>query len=158
MTPSNRQERPWDDAAAEAAIRPHAVVRGGLLPALHALQDLFGYVDGRAVALLASAFRLSRADVHGVITFYHDFRHEPAARHVVKLCRAEACQAMGCRTLEADLVRQLGVAMGETGARVTLEPVYCLGLCATGPAAIVDDRLMGRATAARIVAALDDAA
>ena len=158
MESSSLQQQQWDDAAAEAAIRPHAAVRGGLLPALHALQDLFGYVDGRAVGQLAEAFRLSRADVHGVITFYHDFRHEPAARHVVKLCRAEACQAMGCRALEDELVQRLGVAMGATGERVTLEPVYCLGLCATAPAAIVDDRLMGRATVARILSALDDAA
>lgn len=141
---------------AEQVIAPHVATEGGLLPALHDLQAAFGFISDEAVRLLAQAFNLSRAEVYGVVTFYHDFRRAPAGRHVVKLCQAEACQAMGSRDLAAHARERLGVALGGTTAdgRVTLQPIYCLGLCATAPSAMVDGRVLGRVTAARLDAAL----
>jgi formate dehydrogenase subunit gamma len=111
------------------------------------------------VPALADALNLSRAEVHGVVTFYHDFRREPAGRHVLKICRAEACQAMGGEALVARAEDRLGVACGSTSAdgRVTLEPVYCLGLCATGPSAMVDGKVVGRLTAPKLDALLKEA-
>ena len=131
---------PWSEAAAADVIASHAGRQGATLPILHALQERFGYVDRSAVPLIADALNLSRAEVHGVVTFYHDFRAAPAGRHVVKLCRAEACQAVGAVALAAHAQRQLGIGWHETTAdgRVTLEPVFCLGLCACGPAALID--------------------
>lgn len=142
----------WDDTHARAIIARHADLEGPLLPMLHALQAEFGHVPGEAVPLLAEALDLSQAEVHGVITFYHDFRHEPPGRHVLKMCRAEACQSMGGEDLVAKAERSLGVACGETSAdgRVTLEPVYCLGLCATAPSAMLDGRLVGRLTLGKL--------
>lgn len=114
--------------------------RGASLPLLHALQDEFGHIDDAMVPHVAEALNLSRADVHGVVTFYHDFRRQPAGRHVVRLCRAESCQARGGAAIERAAVDRLGVAMGATrgDGQVSLEPVYCLGMCATGPNALVD--------------------
>ncbi len=120
--------------------------RTQLLPLLHAVQAEFGFIDDAMVPLVAKVLNLSRADVHGVITFYHDFRRKPAGRHVVKLCRAEACQARGGAMVEAAAAAALRVPMGETRAdgAVTLEPIYCLGLCAIGPAGQVNDRVLAR--------------
>lgn len=129
-----------------------AATPGALLPFLHALQDELGYVSEDAIPLIAQALNLSRAEVHGVVSFYHDFRRKPAGAHVVKLCRAESCQARGGALIERSMAERLGVAMGETSAdgRVTLEPVYCLGLCATGPNALVDGVPMSRIDTAKI--------
>lgn len=115
-------------------------LRGALLPLLHALQGEFDYIDDALIPHVAEALNLSRAEVHGVVTFYHDFRRAPAGRHVVRLCRAESCQARGGAAIERAAVDRLGVAMGTTSGdgRVSLEPVYCLGLCAIGPNALVD--------------------
>lgn len=126
--------------------------RDQLLPLLHALQDEIGYVDDALVPHIASGLNLSRADVHGVLTFYHDYRRQPAGRHIVKLCRAESCQARGGAAIEAIAAERLGVAMGETrrDGQVTLEPVYCLGLCAIGPNAMVDGRPVARIDAAAL--------
>lgn len=137
---------PFSEARTAALCAANARVEGPLLPALHAIQAAFGHIPAAAVPVIAEAFNLSRAEVHGVLTFYHDFRSEPAGRHVVKLCRAEACQAMGAERLVACAEDRLGVACGGTSAdgRVTLEPVYCLGLCATAPAAMVDGEVIGR--------------
>lgn len=112
-----------------------------LLPMLHALRDEFGYIDDLMVPAIASALNISRADVHGVVTFYHDFRREPPGRHRVRLCRAESCQARGAAAIERLMTDRLGLRMGETSAdgRVTFDAVYCLGLCATGPNAMIDD-------------------
>lgn len=112
-----------------------------LLPILHALQGEFGYIDDLMVPAVASALNISRADVHGVVTFYHDFRRQPPGRHRVRLCRAESCQARGAAAIERIATERLGLRIGETSAdgRVTLDAVYCLGLCATGPNAMVDD-------------------
>jgi formate dehydrogenase subunit gamma len=120
--------------------------RDQLLPLLHALQDATGYIDDALVPAIASGLNLSRADVHGVLTFYHDYRRKPAGRHIVKLCRAESCQARGGAAIEAAAAARLGVAMGETrrDGQVSLEAVYCLGLCAIGPNALVDGRPVAR--------------
>ncbi len=127
-------------------------LEGPLLPILHAIQSAFGHVPQMAVPLIAEALNITRAEVHGVMSFYHDFREVPAGRHVVRICRAEACQAVGGAALADETLRKLGVEWHGTTANgaVTIEPVYCLGLCACGPAAMVDDRVVGRVDAARM--------
>ncbi len=124
---------------------------GGLLPLLHAVQAAVGYVPAEAVPGIATAMNLSRAEVHGVLTFYHDFRQEPAGRHQVQLCRAEACQAVGARELEAHATSTLGIEPGNTTSdgTVTLDAVYCLGNCACGPPVRIGDRVYGRVDAGR---------
>ena len=136
----------YDREAALSVIAAHAGMRGALLPLLHAVQDAIGFVPDALVPDIAEALNLSRADVHGVITFYHDYRRRPAGRHVVKICRAEACQARGGVAVAAAAAEQLGVTMGQTrdDGQVTLEAVYCLGLCATGPVARVDAARIAR--------------
>lgn len=137
---------PWSLEVARAIIAAKRDLPGALLPILHALQDAFGYIDGQAEPLIADILNLSRAEVHGVVTFYHDFRARPAGRHVLKLCRAESCQSRGSDALAARAEEQLGVSFGETTAdgRVTLEAVYCLGLCSVSPSAMLDGRIFGR--------------
>jgi formate dehydrogenase subunit gamma len=145
-------------AGTQIAARTAAIVdefkglEGPLLPILHGVQDEFGHVPQDALPVIAEALNLSRAEVHGVVTFYHDYRREPAGRHVVKLCRAEACQSMGSDSLAARLKQLLGIGFHETSAdgAVTLEPVYCLGLCACAPAAMVDGEVIGRLDADRL--------
>lgn len=123
---------------------------GALLPVLHGVQDTLGYIPPDAVPLIARELNLSRADVHGVISFYHYFRSKPAGRRVIYLCRAESCQAMGAVTLEKHIKERLDVDFHQTTANgaYTLEPVYCLGNCACSPAMMVDDELKGRLTPA----------
>lgn len=135
------EPRSWDAPRADAIIHEHRHREGATLPILHALQTEFGHVPADAVPMIADALNLSRAEVHGCLTFYHDFRREPAGRHVVKLCRAEACQAVGCDALHARLHAEWGVGWHGTTAdgRLTVEPVYCLGLCSNAPAALVDE-------------------
>ena len=143
---------PWSAARGAEIIAEHTHIQGATLVILHALQEAFGYVPEPVVPMIAEALSLTRAEVHGVVTFYHDFRHKPAGRHVLKLCRAEACQAAGGDALAARAEAKLGIAIGNTTAdeRVTLEPIYCLGLCATAPSAMLDGRLIGRLDEARI--------
>jgi formate dehydrogenase subunit gamma len=143
---------PWDAARGAEIIAEHDRREGATLVILHALQEAFGYVPEPAIPMIATALSLSRAEVHGVFTFYHDFRREPAGRHVLKLCRAEACQAAGGDALAARAEAKLGIALGHTTAdsRVTLEPIHCLGLCATAPSAMLDGRVVGRLNEARI--------
>ncbi len=150
---------PWDAARGAEIIAGHAGLEGATLVILHALQQAFGYVPEPAIPMIAQALNLSRAEVHGVFTFYHDFRHEPAGRHVLKLCRAEACQAAGGDALAARAEAKLGIAIGHTTAddRVTLEPIYCLGLCATAPSAMLDGRVVGRLDDARLDAFVAEA-
>ena len=150
---------PWDAARGAEIIAEHAELEGATLVILHALQEAFGYIPEPAIPMVASALNLSRAEVHGVFTFYHDFRKKPAGRHVLKLCRAEACQAAGGDALAARAETKLGIAFGETTAdeRVTLEPIYCLGLCATAPSAMLDGRLVGRLDEPRLDALLKQA-
>lgn len=121
-------------------------LEGPLLPILHEVQDQFGHVPQEALPVIANALNLSNAEVHGVVTFYHDYRCEPAGRHVLKLCQAEACQSMGSDAV-ADRLRQLlNIDFHQTAldGSVTLEPVYCLGLCACAPAAMLDGEVIGR--------------
>jgi formate dehydrogenase subunit gamma len=139
-------------------ISQYQELEGPLLPILHAIQAEFGFVPQEAVPVIAKALNLSRAEVHGVISFYHDFRETPAGRHIVKLCRAEACQAMGADRVADHARARLGVDWHGTTAdgAVTLDPVFCLGLCACAPAAMVDGRLVGRVDEARVDALLDE--
>ena len=137
-------------------IASHQGVEGPLLPILHAIQHQFGHVPQTALPVIAQALSLTKAEVHGVMSFYHDFREEPAGRHVVKLCRAESCQSVGADRVAAHAQARLGVDWHGTTAdgAVTLEPVFCLGLCACGPAARGDGRLVGRVDEARVDALL----
>jgi formate dehydrogenase subunit gamma len=150
---------PWDAARSAEIIAEQAHLEGATLVILHALQEAFGYVPEPAIPMIAAALNLSRAEVHGVFTFYHDFRRRPAGQHVLKLCRAEACQAAGGDALAARAEARLGIALGGTtpDESVTLEPIYCLGLCAVAPSAMLDGRLVGRLDEARIDALLAEA-
>lgn len=142
------------DAGLDSAVRSEVLAaiamfdprQDNLLPILHGIQDVLGHVPPASVTLIANALNLSRAEVHGVISFYHHFRSAPPGRHVLKLCRAEACQAMGARAIEAHVRARLGIGFNETSANdaVTLEPVYCLGNCACAPSAMLDDQVHGR--------------
>lgn len=151
------------DTTAEETARTLAAKHGNrpdaLIEILHDVQSELGFVPDSAVPALAQALNLSRAEVHGVVTFYHDFRSKPAGRHVLKLCRAEACQSMGGEAIVQRAEDRLGVSCGGTSAdgRVTLEPIYCLGLCATAPSAMIDGRIVGRMTAERLDALLKEA-
>lgn len=140
-----------DGLRLQSAVDAHASLPGALLPMLHAIQDEFGHVPDQAVPVIARSLNLSRAEVHGVITFYHHFRNHAPGRHVVQVCRAEACQAVGAVALEAHAKKCLGIDFHETTAdgAVTLEAVYCLGNCAVGPSLRVDDDIVGRVTPER---------
>jgi formate dehydrogenase subunit gamma len=151
----------WNDAMNSSAVslremidsvvETHRGKIGALLPILHSVQDKLGYIPPEAVPMLARDLRLSRAEIQGVIGFYHDFRTEPPGEHTVHICRAEACQAMGARELESHAGKRLGVAWGETTAdgKFTLQPVYCLGNCACAPSVRINDDLHARVTSAR---------
>lgn len=143
---------PWSHEVALETIGAHATQRGPLLPVLHALQETFGYVDPRAVPLVAKALNLSRADVHGVLTFYRDLRSTPPGKVRVQVCRGEACQAVGGHTLAEHATSSLGVDFGRTAddESVTLDEVFCLGNCALGPTVTVNDHLHGRVQAAKL--------
>jgi len=143
---------PWSPERATEVVQGHMGRRGPLLPVLHALLEEFGYLDPRAVPLVAGLLNLSRADVHGVVTFYNDFRSTPPGAVQVKICRAEACQSVGGRELAEHARTSLGVEFGgtsENGA-ATLDQVFCLGNCALGPSATVNGRLYGRVDADRL--------
>jgi formate dehydrogenase subunit gamma len=149
------------DAALNEQIRriaaDHVGRPGGVLPALHAVQARLGHVPAEATAILAELFNLSRAEIHGIVGFYHDFRRTPPGRHVVKLCRAEACQSMGGRASEAHAKERLHTDFHATSTdgRYTLEPVYCFGNCACAPAAMIDGKLHGRVTPQRFDQLID---
>jgi formate dehydrogenase subunit gamma len=144
---------------ARAIIAGETHREGATLVILHALQASFGYIPDEVIPMIAEALNLSRAEVFGVVGFYHDFRREPAGRTVVKLCRAEACQSMGGAALAAQAQDRLGIGWHGTtpDGAVTLEPVYCLGLCATAPAAAVNGEVVGRLNPARLDALLEAA-
>jgi len=139
-------------ASTEIASRTAAIIQelksleGPLLPILHEIQEEFGHVPQDALPVIAEALNISKAEVHGVVTFYHDYRSHPAGRHVLKVCQAEACQSMGSDTVAAKLKQLLGIGFHETtrDGAVTLEPVYCLGLCACAPSAMLDGEVIGR--------------
>lgn len=147
----NTQRPPWNEGRALTLIQGLKHLPGASLPILHALQDEFGYVPQEAIPLIADALVLSRAEVVGILNFYHDFRQEPGGRHTLKVCRAESCQSMGCEGLVRHLEERLGVEMGGTTAdgALTLQTVYCLGNCALSPAVLLDGDLYGRVTPER---------
>jgi formate dehydrogenase subunit gamma len=149
----------WDVDRAQSRIQELEHLPGALLPILHALQDEFGYVDKAAIPLIAGALNLSHAEVHGVLSFYHDFRRSPAGRHVLQMCRAEACQSMGCENVIRHVEDRLGVKLGETteDSSFTVEPVFCLGNCALSPAVMLDGKLYGRVSSDVADFLIDDA-
>lgn len=139
-------------ATIQALINAHCEQAGALLPILHAIQDELGYVPAEATPLIAKSLNLSRAEVQGVLSFYHHFRTTPPGKHVLQICRAESCQAMGSRDLEAHAKAVLGLNYHQTTADgcITLEPVYCLGNCACSPAVRVGDEIQGRMDLAQL--------
>jgi formate dehydrogenase subunit gamma len=140
------------DAEIRRLAEARAAEAGALLPILHSIQDRLGYVPDAAVPIVAEVLNLSRAEVHGVVSFYHFFRTKPPGKQTLYVCRAEACQSMGSRALEAYARKKLGVDFHETTAdgRFSLEPVYCLGNCACSPAVMVDETVYGRVTPQRL--------
>jgi formate dehydrogenase subunit gamma len=138
---------PWREAVDDALDRLKQMP-GALMPILHDIQDRLGFVPPESVPTIAHALNLTRAEVHGVISFYHDFRSSPPGRHIVRICRAESCQAVGAESLIAHAERRLGCEFHHTSSNgaVTLEPVYCLGNCALSPAVTVDHEVFGRVT------------
>jgi formate dehydrogenase subunit gamma len=151
VSPGSLAAVPVTDEAIRSVVRSVADRPGPLLLALQALQQAFGYVDPRAVPVVADELNLSRAEVHGVLTFYSDLRTTPPGRHHVQVCRAEACQARGAAALVSHAQASLGTGLGGTTAdgAVTLDGVFCLGNCALGPAVAVDGHLHGRVDASR---------
>jgi formate dehydrogenase subunit gamma len=148
---------PADEARILAAIERHRHRDGPLIEILHEVQADFGCIPPGAVAVIARALNLSRAEVHGVVSFYHHFRTRAPGRHVLQICRAESCQAAGGRAVEVHAQKRLGVGFGGTtpDGRVTLEAVYCLGLCACSPAAMLDGEVYGRVTPERLDALIE---
>lgn len=146
----------WDAARVREIATSLAGLDGPCLPVLHAVQDTFGYIHPDAIPIVADVLNLSRAEVVGIVSFYHDFRDAPPGEHVLRVCRAESCQSMGAERLVRDLTRVLHAAPGTTSAdgTVTFDSVYCLGNCALSPAAMLDGRLLGRVTPQRIEALL----
>lgn len=134
-----------------ALAQDHARTPGGLLPCLHAIQDRVGHIPPDSLDTIAQAFNRSRAEIHGVVSYYHHFRSTPPGRHVLQICRAEACRACGGEALAALAEQVLGCAEGETSeSGVTLEPVYCLGLCAISPAIAIDGQPQARVAKAQL--------
>ncbi|MDZ4792112.1 MAG: formate dehydrogenase subunit gamma [Hyphomicrobiales bacterium] len=145
---------------ARSIIEKHAAQNGAALPILHALQEHFGYVPENVLPVVAHVLNVTRAEIYGVATFYHDFRLAPSGAHRLTLCRAEACQAMGGAALEAQAKSRLGVEWGETtpDGRVTLDQTFCLGLCACAPSAMLDGKIYGRLNAQKLDALIEEAA
>ncbi len=143
----------------EEIIAPYLALEGPAMPMLHAIQSAFGFVPDDAVPVVALALNVSRAEIHGLVSFYHDFRREPAGRTVLKFCRAEACQARGAERVAAHAAAALGITWHETtpDGAVTLEPVFCLGLCAAAPCGMVNERTVARLDNARVDAILEAA-
>lgn len=148
----------WNESRVSEIVRRHEGREGPLLPILHDVQAEFGCVPAPAIPQIANALNLTRAEVHGVVSFYHDFREAPAGRHVLKLCRAEACQSMQGDALAEQVLRHFGVAWGGTtpDGHLTVEATYCLGLCACAPSALLDGEPRGRLTADSIAALIEE--
>ena len=143
----------------ETHIAKHKTMPGALLPLLHAIQDDLGFVPEGSYSLISKALSLSVAEVHGVVTFYHHFRRHAVGKHILQICRAESCQAMGSAKLEAQVKKTLGIDFHETtqDGAVTLLPVYCLGNCACSPAVMLDDEVYGRMDAAKVAELVEEA-
>lgn len=148
----------WSEAEAKTLIDIRKDEKGAMLPILHDLMERFGYIDDAAIPLIASALNVSKAETVGVVSFYHDFRREPAEGPVLKICRAESCQAAGCEDLVAHLERRHGLVADSHGGRVQVETVYCLGHCAASPAAMLDGEPMARLTRESLDARLSEIA
>ena len=150
---------PWNIERADEIIQANKHHAGATLSILHALQREFGYIDREAIPLVAQALNFSHAEVHGIVSFYHDFRQTPPGRRVLKLCRAEPCQSMGADALAEQARERLQVGWHETtpDGGVTLEPVFCLGLCACAPAAMLDERVFGALDGPRLASLIDEA-
>ncbi len=148
----------FDKAAIDDIIAQHQALPGALLPILHAIQHAVGHVPADTVPAIATALSLSRAEVHGVISFYHHFHSKPMGDNIVQICRAEACQAVGARELEQHATTKLATALGNTSAdgKVSLEPVYCLGNCACGPSVQIGDEVYARVTPERFDALINE--
>jgi len=152
----------WTPERVEEIVAAHAHLEGPLLPILHAVQAAFRYVPREALPIIAHALNLTRAEVYGVVSFYHDFRDAPPANRVVKICRAEACQAMGGRAIADAVLRHFRIGWGETTAGeggtvpATIDAVYCLGLCSVAPAALVDGSPHGRIAAAELIHGIEN--
>lgn len=142
---------------AQEIIDEHAMRQGALLPMLHAIQEEWDYIPAEVVPAITRALKISRAEIQGVISFYHDFREQPSGQHRIEICRAEACQARGARELEQQLSDRLGTATGSTteDGRVSINPVYCFGNCACSPAVRVNNNLYGRVTPGQLDELLD---
>ena len=153
-----RHER-WNIADATAIVAARAGEKGATLPILHDLMERFGYVDKEIVPVLADAMNLSRAEIHGTITFYHDFKDHPTGRRTIKVCRAEACQSRGGVAVADALKRALGIDWHGTTAdgAITIDPVYCLGLCACAPAVLVDEEPVGNLSVGALDALIAEA-
>lgn len=149
MTLGASRKEPWTEAEVDEILRRHAGRKGALLPILNDVQAAFGFVPDAVVPIVAEALNLSRAEVHGVVTFYHDLKRSPAARPVIKLCRAEACQARGVDRI---------APLFEGDARIEVETVYCLGLCASGPSAMIGERVFARLDDDKARRLIDEAA
>lgn len=151
---------PWAASRGAEILAAHVGREGAALPILHAFQVVFGCVPAAATPQIAEALNLSRAEVYGLVSFYRDFRHTPPGRHVLRLCRAEACQAMGAERVAAQIRDRLGIGWDETtpDGRITLEPVFCLGLCAVGPSGMLDGEPLARLDAAKLAGVLGHAA
>jgi formate dehydrogenase subunit gamma len=149
----------WDNDRAVTLVEQRKNMPGALLPILHALQEEFGYVDPSVVPVIADALNLSKAEVHGTISFYHDFRHHPPGKHVLKMCRAESCQSMGCDEVIAHVENRLGAKLGETtpDGSFTLSAIYCLGNCSLSPAVMLDGKPYGRVSKQVADFLIDDA-
>jgi formate dehydrogenase subunit gamma len=154
-----RRREPWSPAGVERIVAAHRDDRGPLLPILHDVVAAYGYIDPGAVAVIADGLNLSRAEIHGVITFYRDFRTTPSGAIEVRVCRGEACQAVGAEALMTRAAERLGLAVGATSAdgRVTLDEVFCLGNCALGPSALIGGEVHGRLTEERLLALVAEA-
>ncbi len=148
----------WSEATALETVTPLSDKPGGLLPALRALQSCFGFIDERAIGLLAAVFNLSRSEIHGVVSFYPNFRQKPSGVHTIRICQAEACQAMGSRALTEHIKQKLDIDFHETttDGQFTIEPVYCLGNCACSPAIMIDEITYGRIDLNRLASVLND--
>jgi formate dehydrogenase subunit gamma len=151
------EHEPWAASRAAEIIAVHAGREGATLPILRAMLEAFGYIPPAVIPQIAEALNLTRAEVHGIASFYHDFRRAPPGRHVLRLCRAEACQSVGADRLAAEMQSRLDVGWHDTTAdgSVTLEPVFCLGLCAVGPSGMLDGQPLGRLDVERLETALD---
>ena len=143
----------------QVLIAQYKDMPGALLPLLHSIQDTVGYVPEACYLPISKALALSVAEVHGVVTFYHHFRRHPAGRHILQVCRAESCQAMGSEKLEANIKSSLGIDYHQTtqDGAITLEPVYCLGNCACSPAVMMDDEVYGRMDSQKVAELIGDA-